>query len=210
MRILIFGAAGRTGRELVVQALADGHSVTAFVRTPAKLAVQHSNLRVVQGDVTNYALVERAISGQDAVLCALGSPSPLRSDPGIIQGVSNILRALEQTGVRRFIYQSFIGAGDGRDQAGPIIKHVLMPLVLRHEVADHARKERMIRQQPLDWTIVRAPTMTNGRRTGAYRYGERVAARSLLATISRADVADFMLQQLTDSTYVRRAPALMY
>ena len=75
MKLAIFGATGGTGRELVTQALAQGHEVTAFARTPTKLALHHERLRVVEGNVLDYAAVEQAVIGQDAVLCALGSPS---------------------------------------------------------------------------------------------------------------------------------------
>lgn len=210
MNVLVFGASGRTGRELVQQALAQGHIVTAFVRDPAKLAIEHANLRVVRGDVIDYASVERAVAGQDAVLSALGASTPLRRDPALVDGVRNIVRAMSHAGVRRLIYMSFLGVRDGRHQLGFLGRYVLTPLVLHNPTTDHEAKEGLIKQSRLDWTIVRPPKLTNGPRTRAYRSGEGIEAASVLPTISRADVADFMLSQLTDDTYLRKAPAVMY
>jgi putative NADH-flavin reductase len=210
MNLLVFGASGGTGRELVRQALAQGHVVTAFARDPAKLDINHANLRVAQGDVADYAAVERAVKNQDAVICALGSSTPLRRDPILIQGIDNIIHAMERAGVRRLIYISFLGVRNGRHQLSLLGKYIVAPLVLRNVVADHEAKERLIKQSRLNWTIVRAPRLTNGRRTGTYRSGEDIATNSIIPTISRADVADFMLTQLTSDTYLRKAPGVMY
>jgi putative NADH-flavin reductase len=100
MKLLIFGSTGSIGRLLIEQALEQGHEVTAFARNPAKLDIQHPNLKVVQGDVLNLASVEQAVQGQDAVLCVLGSGSKRK---GTIrsEGTRQIIRAMEKTGVRR-------------------------------------------------------------------------------------------------------------
>jgi putative NADH-flavin reductase len=209
MNVLVFGASGGTGRELVKQALAQGHSVTAFVRDPTTFDSKHPHLKVVQGDVADYASVERAVQNQDAALCALGSSSPLKRDPTLIAGVRHIIEAMENAGVQRFIYLSFLGVRDGRNQLSFLGKYIVAPLVLRSVVADHEAKERLIKGSRLQWTIVRPPRLTNGQRTGAYRSGERIAANSIIPTISRADVADFMLKQLADDTYLHRAPGVM-
>lgn len=209
MNIIIFGASGRTGRELVQQALAQGHPVTAFVRDPAKLDFQGAHLRVMQGDVTDYASVEQAVTGQDAVLCALGSFTPTKRDPTLIDGMRNIIQAMEQAGVRRLIYLSFLGVRDGRQGLGPVVNYIVAPL-LRNPIADHEEKESLIKQSRLDWVIVRPPRLTSGRHTGIYRSGEQIAARSLILTLSRADLANFMLKQLTDYTFVCKAPRVMY
>jgi len=209
MNLLIFGASGRTGREVVKQAVSQGHLVTAFVRDPAKLDIKQADLKVFQGDVTDYASVERAVIGQEAVLCALGSFTPTKRDPNLIDGVRKIIQAMEQAGVRRLIYLSFLGVRDGRQGLGPVVNYIVAPL-LYNPIADHEVKESLIRQSRLDWIIVRPSRLTNGRHTGVYHYGERIAARSLILTLSRADVADFMLKQVTDDTFVHKAPRVMY
>lgn len=110
MKLLVFGSTGGTGRQLVELALARGHAVTAFARNPAKLDIRHANLKVVQGDVMDFASVEKAVQGQEAVLSALGSPAwkntAVRSD-----GTQHIVCAMEEVGVRRFVSLSTLGAG---------------------------------------------------------------------------------------------------
>src|SRR4030095_16359266 len=121
MNILIYGASGATGHELVKQALEQGHNVTAFVRNPSKLKITHNNLKIIQGDVINYQLVEDAVKGQDAVLCALGASSPFKYDKSIVDGASNIIKAMETNNVSRFIYMSFVGVKESRNTAGFVI-----------------------------------------------------------------------------------------
>jgi putative NADH-flavin reductase len=210
MKIVIFGASGATGKLLVAQALERGHLVTAFVRTPSKLETKHIAFQVAQGDVKDSAAVERAVAGNDAVLSALGVGRPLRHDPAVIEGVKNIVRAMEQTGPARLIYQSFLGVHEGRAQAGFVLGRIMATLVVRNEVADHEAKEAIIRNSKLDWTIVRPVMLTKGPHTGVYRHGVDIRARSLIPTISRGDVAEFTLNQLSDRTYARKAVAIMH
>lgn len=209
MKLLIFGATGGTGRQLVEQALAQGHFVTAFVRNPAKLALQHPNLRLAQGDVMDYDSVEQAMQGQNAVLSALGAPAnqtkTVRSD-----GTQHIIRAMEKARVQRFICMTTLGMGDSRPLLPFAYKYILVPLLLRRAFADSEIQEAIIRKSQLNWTIVRPSTLTDGQRTGMYRHGFPATAKGLKIKISRADVADFMLRQLSDETYLRQTPGLSY
>jgi putative NADH-flavin reductase len=210
MKVVIFGASGATGRELVRQALVKRHQVTAFVRNPARLGAQTSNVRVLPGDVSDPSAVARAIQGQDAVLCALGAATPLRRDHTLVEGVRHIVEAMERLGVRRLVYLSFLGVRDGRRQLSAIGRYVVAPLLLRNVVADHEEKESIIQQTDLEWVIVRPPRLTYGARRGDYRAGVDIRATSPVPRISRADLADFMLSQVTKDTYVRKTPAVMY
>jgi putative NADH-flavin reductase len=209
MNILIFGASGATGIELVNQALSRGHFVTAFVRNPAKIQQSHERLKIVQGDVTDYASVERAVAGQEAVFCALGASTPRKRDAALIDGIRNIIQAMENNNVPRFIYLSFLGVSEGRKGLGFFVNYIVVPL-LHNVVADHEVKEAIVKQSRLDWTIARPPRLTNGPRTGKYRSGEDIKPQSLILTISRADLADFMLEQLSGTGYSRKAPRVMY
>src|SRR5918996_3388212 len=206
MRLLIFGATGGTGRELVSQALERGHAVTAFARDPAALE-QRDGLQVIAGDVLDAAAVERAVAGHEEVLCALGrsaaSPGKVRS-----QGTRNIVRAMERVGPRRLICQSTIGIGDSRALLPPLYKYVLVPLLLRRTFAEHQRQEEIVRSSELDWTIVRAGALTDGERTGSDRHGLPPTERSIEFEISRADVAAFTLGLLGDGTYRQESPSV--
>lgn len=206
MNLLIFGATGGTGRELVKQALNHEHTVTGFSRHAEELTDEFPTLRVIQGDVADMATVEQAVQGQDAVLSALGSSS-LKRNPTLTKGVENIVQAMEQHNVRRLVYQSSLGVGDSRKQVDFLIRYIVVPLVLRNAIADHEDKERIIKQSNLDWVIVRPAGLTDGDHTGDYRYGETI---DLGARISRADVADFMLKQVSDDACLKKTPGVSY
>jgi putative NADH-flavin reductase len=209
MNVLVFGASGRTGRELVKQGLAQGHTVTAFVRHPAKFDIEHPHLKVVQGDAADRISVERAVKGQDAVLCALGAANLLKRDQAVVVGVHNIIMAMEWMGVRHLIYLSADTVRDSHDQLNALRK-VFVPLLFHNSAEDHELNESMIKQSHVDWIIVRPPMLTNGERTGTYRSGERLRARSIIPHFSRADLAEFMLKQLTDDTFLHKTPEVMY
>jgi len=209
MKLLVFGSTGGTGRELVKQALAQGHEVTAYARSPARLGdIKHPSLRIARGDVLDAASVEKAVPGHDAVLCAIGAgagPTTLRED-----GTRNIVRAMEKGGVRRLVCQSSMGVGDSRANLGFLTKYVIVPVFLRHAFADHERQEAVVKESTLDWTIVRPPHLKDGSHTGAYRQGFPTTDTGIQGKISRADVADFMLKQLADDTYLHQAPGVSY
>jgi putative NADH-flavin reductase len=209
MRLLVFGASGKTGQQLIRLALDQGHSVTAFVRQPARLTLTEPTIRVVQGNVQDSTAVRSAVPGHDAVVSALGVGVPLRHDPDVIAGVRNIISAMQTHGARRLIYLSFIGVRESRSAVGPVLRYIA-PIPLRHEIADHEAKEALVRASGLDWTIVRPPKLTNGARTGKYRTGEGITTWKPVPMVSRADVADFMLHELVQPAYVCRAPRLLH
>lgn len=135
----------------------------------------------------------------------------LKHAPALIEGVRHIVRAMKQYKVQRLIYLSVLGAGESRRQLSIFVRYIMVPLILSKVIADHEAKEKIIKQSDLDWTIVRPPRLTNGRRTGAYRHGEDIKANSIIpASISRADVAEFMISQLSDDQYSQKTTAIMY
>ncbi len=207
MKVVVFGATGSVGREAVKQALEQGHTVTAFARDPAKFDNKREDLRVVQGDVLDLSSVEKAVQGQDAVICVLGAgrKGNVRS-----AGTRNIISAMEKTGVRRLVCQSTIGVGDSRGNLNFWWKYIMFGLLLRPAYADHVRQEELVKASNLDWTIVRPAAFTEGERTGEYRHGFSADDKAATLKISRADVADFLLKQLVDDTYLRKTPALSY
>jgi uncharacterized protein YbjT (DUF2867 family) len=203
VKLIVFGATGGTGRHLTDLALAAGHDVTAFVRTDAAALPRQ---RVVVGDVRDPVATSAACEGQDAALIVIGAPA---HDRGRVRtaGTRTIVAALKRAGVRRVVCLSTIGIGDSSAQLTPLYRWVLVPFVLRHAFADHLGQEQVLRDSGLDWTVVRAGPLTDGPATGALRHGfgpEDPAPRHT----PRADIAAFMLDQVTDERYLHRTPAV--
>jgi putative NADH-flavin reductase len=209
MKLLIFGSTGSVGRQIVKQALEQGHTVTAFARYPGKLDIEHPNLKLFQGDVLDLTAVEQAIQGQDVVICTLGSGQKLT---GTIrsEGTRHIIQAMEQFGIRRLICQTTLGAGDSWGNLDFYWKYIMFGLILRKVFADHERQEALVRNSNLDWTIVRPGAFIDGPRTGKYRHSFPGTDRSIALKISRADVADFILKQLSDQSCLYQTPSLSY
>jgi putative NADH-flavin reductase len=126
------------------------------------------------------------------------------------EGTKNIVRAMEKLGVKRFVCESSLGIGDSKGQLGPLYNYALIPILLRNIFADKEIQEQLIKQSKLDWVIVRPAALTNGPRTRVYRSGFDAADKSIRAKISRADVADFMLGQLTSDVWLSKTPGLSY
>jgi putative NADH-flavin reductase len=208
MKIIIFGSTGGTGRQIVKQALEQGYKVTAFARSPEKLDQEHENLEVIKGNVLEFASVERAIQGQDAVLCSLGMSAMMDKSRVRANGTKNIIRAMEKNGVKRLICESALGVGDSYDILPWYYKYFMIPVFLRHVYADHNIQENYIKDSQLDWTIVRPAALTNGEHTGSYQHGFTAKNKTITLKISRADTAYFMLKQLTDNNYLHKTPCI--
>jgi putative NADH-flavin reductase len=199
MKLTIFGATGRTGLCLVEQALAAGHEVTVMIRNPAALALKHERLRVMVGVVQNRADVEAAVKGNDAVLSSLGTNQ--RGVTVCTDGARNILAAMDAHGVKRLVAISAYGAAESHHRN---LYNFMLWAALKEKMLDKEQMESLIKGSPVDWTLVRPPYMTKGPHTGCYRFGKNLRM-SLVSHISRSDVAEFILQHLTDTATFRQA-----
>lgn len=209
-RILIIGSTGGTGRCLVEQALERGYQVTALARNPSKLGIEHPQLQIVRGDVLDYESVVAAVKGQDAVVCALGHkrffyPTRILSD-----GTRNILKAMEASGVRRFVCETALGFGDTAGRMGLLYTFLVIPFVLPFYFYDKARQEHLIAKSNLDWTIARPGALANSEKRGVKHHGSNVGNFLTGARISRGDVADFMLDQLESDDYLGKSPGISW
>lgn len=202
MKIALFGATGGTGRQILVQGLAQDYAFKALARQPEKLEPA-DGLEVVTGDVLDQEAVDRCLAATDAAICVLGShggAAPVEAD-----GTERIIAGMQRLGIERLVAVTSMGVGDSRDQV-PTFFRVIMQLTLKKIMAAKEVQEQLIRDSELRWTIVRPGGLTDGPATGAYRSG---TDRSIQATrVSRADVADFVLQQLTHERYLRQTPAI--
>lgn len=199
MKLLIVGASGGTGRELVAQALERGHDVTALVRKPTRLRIEHPRLRVVTGDVMEGSTLDAAIRGQEAVLSALGHTRWFYPTRILSAGTANLLEAMKAHGVRRLVVETALGIGDSWWQMGLYYTLFVRVVILPFYFRDKRRQEAVIRRSGAEWTIVRPGALNNGPRRGVYRQGARVGHWLWTVSISRADVAAFMLDTLGDA-----------
>jgi len=204
MKIVVFGASGKTGTLLTNQALAAGHQVTVYVRRAGSILQQHPNLRVVVGNLNDDSKLKEAISGADACISTLGGNSLTKHTPEIITGIDHIVTLMEQEGIKRFIYLSSLGAGESRYVMGLFIRLFIADIMLRVPLADHTTNEKRIANSKLQWTLVRPAGLTNGPKTGRLKHGSKNTVLKGTPQISRANVASFMLEQLNYTTYLNK------
>jgi putative NADH-flavin reductase len=209
VKVLILGATGSLGRHLVSQALARGHEVTALVRDPSKLDIAHERLRILRSDALDPAAVDAAVRGQDAVILSLGrrghrTPTTLFSDATRI-----LITAMQKHGVRRLVAITGIGAGDSRGHGGFLYDRIIFPFIVKNTYADKDRQEELIRRSSLDWVIVRPASFTNEPLRDRLRVATDLEGVTI-RRISRADAAAFVLDQLTDNSYLHKTPLIGY
>jgi len=209
-RVLIVGATGGTGRQLVAQALERGYAVTALVRNPLKLQTKHPRLTVMPGDVLDYASVEAAMRGQEAVLSALGHKRFFYPTRILSQGTRNLLRAMKAHGVPRIVCETSLGIGDSAGRLGLYYTLFIIPAILPFYFWDKTRQEKIIAASDIEWVIVRPAVLNNRSKRGCFRHGRHLGSFLWTGRISRADVADFMLNQLTSNTYLQSAPGVSW
>jgi putative NADH-flavin reductase len=210
MRVTVFGASGAIGRLVVQRLLDDGHQVTALVRTPAKLTLTHPHLTVVPGQLSDRDAVEQAVTGAEAVISALG-PSLKRSVTGTLltDGTRTIVQAMEEQKITRFVGLATPSLADPRDR--PRWKHTVLPvaagLMFPDALAELKGMTKAVTDSGVDYTVARTTSPTNKPATGRIRSGflghDRVGS-----AMSRADIAAFLVAQLTDDRYRRAMPAI--
>ena len=213
MKIAIFGASGATGKLLTSRCLAAGHQITALLRTPEKLP-QRDRVHVVQGSAFDPSAVRQTVEGADAVFSALGAHSPLRNENVLPRAVPLIVNAMQQTGVRRIIVLGSAGALPTALDNQPayrrwIVENIINKTLLKWPVADQVAQYATLSHSDLDWTMVMPPMLTNGPARGVYRIDGEALPRNG-SRISRADVADFMMQQLDNPQWVRKGVYLSW
>lgn len=192
MKVLVLGATGGTGREVVKQAVERGHHVTAFVRSPDRLGVQSKSVRVLTGDAAaDGSALDDAVRGHDAVISALGVGKSFKAAGTIERSLKALVPAMERSGVSRIVHTSAFGIGvTWRDT--PLVPRIFISTLLRGVYADKRLGEELLIASKLRWTIVYPTGLTDGPRTSKPRVGERLPLRGF-PTVSRADVASCLL-----------------
>lgn len=203
MKIVIFGAGGGLGRQLVAQGLAAGHAVTAFVHADG--GDVPAGVRTVVGDVLDAAAVAKAVAGQEAVLDAIGVRTPWKRTGLEPDAARNIVLAMQAHGVRRLIVTSALGVGDSREVAGSFYDYLVRPTFLRGSTSDKTEMEADIAHATdIDWTVVRPAMLTDDAATGRVRVFTPDSGETA-HKIARADVAAFMVEQLGSDAHLGQA-----
>lgn len=201
MKVLVFGAAGKTGMAVVAQAVAAGHEVTAFVHEAEEK--KFPNVRIVEGDATNRADVDAALHGQDAVIDTIGGKTPYKETTLEASAASTIIESMRQNKVRRLVATSMIGEGESESNA-TIWERLLLSTMLRGTTKDKAEMESEVKSSGLDWIILRPAILNDDPATGNVRVFD-IKTGEKAHKITRADLASFIIAQLSDSQYLRQA-----
>ena len=206
--ILLIGATGPTGKNVLNFALEKNYQVTALVRDASRLKIQHHKLKIIIGDVLDSTSVEKAVSGNEAVISTLGVGNSLKSNDLIFNGVKNLVPAMQKAGAKRLIFLSAFGVGPTFPQSS-FIQKLGFKIMLKDIYRDKINADAHIRQSNLDYTLVCPVKLTNGPLTKKYRAAEKFEM-SGFPSISRADVAHFMVGQLTDDKFIRKTVILKH
>jgi putative NADH-flavin reductase len=208
--ILIIGASRGIGLETVRRALDQGYHVRAFARSASQIPLNHPRLTKISGDATRTVDVNTAVQGVDAVILTLGAKAGfgMLSGTRLFSDATRILvTAMEAESVKRLICVTGFGAGDSRERLA-VWQRLPFELLLGRVYADKAVQEMMIKGSSLDWVIARPGILTNGPGTGHYKIADKPSDWRN-GMISRADVADFLVSQIEDDSYLRKTPALI-
>jgi putative NADH-flavin reductase len=211
MKLIIFGASGYTGKEILKQALYQNHQVTALTRSKSSIQINDANLRIVEGNVLNEATVNRVLQNQDAVIQCLGiggkgdgKPTTFISDATRI-----IVNEMEKSNIQRLIAMSNVGAGNSVAFQPWVFNKIILPYFmkwLKVIIDDKNKMEPLIMNSNLNWTIVRCPNITN--RPAKHKITTSLDGKNLKMSITNADTSSFILQQLTDTTFLNQAPSI--
>jgi uncharacterized protein YbjT (DUF2867 family) len=209
MNILVIGASQGTGALAVRAALEKGHRVTAFARSPNKLALDDPKLRKVTGDFHQAASVEAVVAGHDAVIVTASATalSAFKENPLYFsQGTGYAIAAMKKAQVKRLVVLSALGVGESRKLLNPILRGLMVGFLLKVPFEDHERQEKLVQASGLDWVIARPSRLTNG--LAHRRYVKKTVIESVPGSISRADVADFLVEGCEVAAWVGHAVQL--
>jgi uncharacterized protein YbjT (DUF2867 family) len=195
MKLFVIGATGRTGREIVEQALTRGHHVTAFVRSPKSITSKNERLTVIKGNAMDEKELFNAMQNHDAVLSSLGPREVFKPSSMLHDSALATTRAMNRSGVKRLVVLSAAAHFPG-------IPNRIASFIMRNHMCDSLAMEEIVQASGLDWTITRPPRLTQGQYT-SYRSREG-AAPKMGFTLARKAVAAFMLDAIEEEKHFHK------
>tara|TARA_R110000850_G_scaffold40805_1_gene105103 strand:- start:936 stop:1571 length:636 start_codon:yes stop_codon:yes gene_type:complete len=209
MNITIFGGTGETGILVIKKALSDGHAVTAFARNPTKITFKDNNLKVIKGELTDNVQIEKAIRDSNAVISVLG-PTGKTKGLTISTGIRNIISAMEKNNVKRLIATATPSFKDANDkyQFSFSFAVFMVKTMMKDVYNDIVATGTAISNSKLDWTLVRLPMLSKKPKTEKLNIGYTGTDNVKLFSLSREDLADFLVKQINDKTYIGKAPII--
>lgn len=205
MKITIFGASGKTGKAFINQALEKGHEIKAFVRNRDKLPIIHPKLEIIEGELNEEEKLSKAILGSDVCISTLGGASLTKKSPEIVAGIEKIVNEIQKQNVHHLLYLSSLGANESKQYFPQPVRFLICDLVLRVPLSDHNKNETFIKNSALKWTIIRPSGLTDGALTEKIQFGFEPTTIKGNHSISRENVAHFMLQECENKKYENKS-----
>jgi Trk K+ transport system NAD-binding subunit len=209
MSITIFGGTGETGLQLIQKALANGHNITVYARTPSKIPFQNEKLKIIKGELTETEKIEMAIKNTDTVISVLGPDSKTKGLV-IADGIKNIIASMEKLGVRRLIAVATPSYKDSNDkfQFGFAFGVFMIKTLLKDSYRNIVETGKLISNSNLDWTIIRLPMLSSKPAKGKLNIGYTGDGKINLFSLTRADLTEFLIQQIDDKSLFRKSPVI--
>lgn len=204
MKLLILGGTGATGKVLMNKAIKNNHEVTVLVRSPSKILLEHQKLTVIEGDVLDLEILNKAFKDQDVIVSCLAGDDNNKSDV-ITRMTQNIIEAMSNNNLKRYISISSAGVHDEFS----FLTNLIVKMFYRNAIADHKSAVELIMKSPLDYTVARPLSLTDGPCTQSYRQTSVGVPRGG-KNISRCDLADFLLKVAEEQSYIKETVALAY
>ncbi len=206
MKITLFGATGKTGKNILKQALDKGYEINAYVRNPDKIKINHNNLKIIEGELYHTDKIDTTIKGSDIVISALG---PVKNSPkDIMQNAANaITKSMKSHNIKRLIWQTGAGVRDENDKPSisrNIIRFI-MSIISGSILKNSEQAYHIIKSSDLDWTVVRVPMLKDGPKDGGYSASFTPPKPK---AISRADVAEYILNQCKTTDFIKKSPII--
>lgn len=211
MKVIIFGGTGFSGKAIVAAAIRQGHAVTVLVRDATKMPIRHDKLTIIEGNVLDSEIVAAVLRRQEVVIQCLGVGGKGDGKPStfISDATRLIVEKMQEQGIKRLIAMSNVGAGNSKAFQPWFFNNLLLPYCMRWLqviIDDKNRMEPIIMNSHLDWTIVRCPNIVDRPARGSCR--ATLDGKGLKLSVTLGDMAVFMVDQISDTTYLRQAPSI--